>query len=95
MQWSFSNGDYSFNIQVYSFKRVPAYSSIVALSESVFKMAVAYGYREKNGFKEKYTIIRFSRSISQNKTLFFMNKNIQKIICHAKHDAGNLLILFC
>jgi len=54
MQWSFSNGDYSFNIQVYSFKRVPAYISIVALSESVFKMTVASRYREKNGFKKKF-----------------------------------------
>jgi len=53
-QWSFSNGDYSFNIQVYSFQRVPAYSSIVALSESVFKIIVASRYREKNGFKEKF-----------------------------------------
>jgi len=57
-------------------------------------MAVVSRYREKNGFKEKYLKIRFSRSISPNKTLFFMNKNIQKIICHAKHDAGNLLIFF-
>jgi len=58
-------------------------------------MAVAPRVREKNGFKEKYIKIRFSRSISQNKTLFFMNKNILKFICHAEHDAENLLILFC
>jgi len=52
MQWSFSNGDYSFNIQVYSFKRVPAYSSIVALSESVLKMAVASRIREKTALNK-------------------------------------------
>ena len=52
-QWSFSNGDYSFNIQDYSFQKVPKYSSIVALSESVFKMIVAPRVRVKNGFKQK------------------------------------------
>jgi len=61
----------------------------------MFKLAVASRYREKNGFKEKYTIIRFRGSFRKIKTLFFMNKNIQKIICHEKHDAGNFLILFC
>jgi len=49
----------------------------------MLKMDVASRIREKNGFKEKYIKILFWRSISQNKTLFFMNKNTRKIICHA------------
>ena len=57
-------------------------------------MAVASRYREKNDFKEKYIKLRFGRSFRKIKTLFFMIKNIQKFICHVKHDAENLLILY-
>jgi len=65
---SFSNSYYSINIQFFSFNFNNSY--IVALSESIFKLAVTPHIREKNGFKQRYIKIRFGMSFRKIKFYF-------------------------